>query len=70
VLEGCGSLQTLSLHGNPITAEQLEETPGHKAFEARRRSKLDKAITGGAMLNNGGMDDGVDRPTSPKGQGQ
>jgi hypothetical protein len=44
-------------------------TPGYQALEARRRSKLNKAITGGAMLNSSGLDEGVDRPTSPKGHG-
>lgn len=63
VLQGCVMLQTLSLHSNPITPEVLQETEGYEAYEARRRSKLDKAITGGVLLNSSGLDEGVDRQT-------
>jgi hypothetical protein len=63
VLQGCALLQTLSLHSNPITPEVLQETEGYEAYEARRRSKLDKAITGGVLLNSSGLDEGLDRQT-------
>lgn len=44
VLTGCASLATLSLHGNPLTAEQLRETEGYAAFDERRRRKYDKQV--------------------------
>eukprot|EP00775_Hariotina_reticulata_P003118 gene3118-3396_t len=61
VLLGCSSLHTLSLHGNPATAEALQETPGWSQYEARRRSKFDRIIAGNALLSSNGMDEGVDR---------
>ncbi len=42
LLRGCESLATLSLHGNPITADALRETDGFRAFDARRCQKYDK----------------------------
>ncbi len=44
LLSGCLSLATLSLHDNPITAEELRETPGYSEFDARRRAKYDKQV--------------------------
>jgi Leucine-rich repeat (LRR) protein len=61
LLSGCTSLHTLSLHDNPITPQQLESTPGFEAYNARRRGKYDKGISGGALLNSNGLDEGVDR---------
>ena len=58
LLEGCARLQTLSLHSNPITAEQLEGTPGFEAYNARRKLKYDKQIAAGMTV---GLDEGVDR---------
>lgn len=61
VLQGCAQLQTLGLHNNPITVEQLQGTEGFDAFEARRRGKYDKKIAGGIAIGAGGLDEGVDR---------
>jgi hypothetical protein len=44
LLTGCAALATLSLHGNPLTAEQLRETPGWAQFDERRRAKYDKQV--------------------------
>ncbi|PSC75686.1 LRR repeats and ubiquitin-like domain-containing protein isoform A [Micractinium conductrix] len=44
LLSSCSSLATLSLHSNPITAEQLRETEGYAAFDERRRKKYDKQV--------------------------
>lgn len=44
VLTGCAALATLSLHGNPVTAEELREMPGWRQFDERRRSKYDKQV--------------------------
>lgn len=44
LLAGCASLATLSLHDNPITADQLRETQGYADFDARRRAKYDKQV--------------------------
>lgn len=62
LLEGCRELHTLSLHGNPVTAEALAATPGWPELEARRRGKYDRLIAGGAMMGRAGLDEGVDRP--------
>ena len=61
LLTGCSSLQSLSLHGNPITPDVLHATPGFSEYEARRRGKFDKAIAGSAMLDSKGLDEGIDR---------
>jgi hypothetical protein len=52
-----------SLHGCPIKPDDLQETPGFKEFDARRKQKYDKAIAGGALLTRG-LDEGVDRDTT------
>ncbi|GIL47348.1 hypothetical protein Vafri_4192 [Volvox africanus] len=65
VLYGCTVLQTLSLHGCPIKPDDLQDTPGFKEFDERRKSKYDKVIAGGALLGNRGLDEGVDREVSP-----
>jgi len=44
LLTGCSSLATLTLHGNPLTAEQLRDTPGWAAFDERRKAKYDKQV--------------------------
>lgn len=44
LLTGCSSLATLTLHGNPVTAEQLRDTPGWAAFDERRKAKYDKQV--------------------------
>lgn len=44
ILTGCAALATLSLHGNPVTVEQLRETEGYAAFDERRRRKYDKQV--------------------------
>lgn len=62
VLQGCGALQTLSLHGNPITFADVAATPGYQQFEQRRAAKFTKAIMGGVLLGSAGLDEGVDRP--------
>lgn len=50
LLTGCTSLQSLSLHNNPITMEQLRETPGYAELDARRRAKYDKQASRGWLL--------------------
>ncbi|GAB4817708.1 hypothetical protein N2152v2_004754 [Parachlorella kessleri] len=64
VLAECTSLQTLSLHGNPITVQAVQETDGYAAFEQRRRSKFDKSIGAGVLLDSKGLDEGLDRRTT------
>ncbi|KAL4437121.1 hypothetical protein ABPG75_004260 [Micractinium tetrahymenae] len=58
VLAGCSSLATLSLHGNPLTAEQLRETPGFAEFDERRRAKYDKQVDMRVLTT--GFDEGAD----------
>lgn len=64
VLRGCGNLQTLSLHDNPITPATLEATEGFEEFEKRRRTKFDKQIAAGVLMGKAGLDEGVDRNTT------
>lgn len=61
LLGGAAALQLVSLHGNPITPEQLQATPGFEGYEARRKAKYDKAINNNVLLGSRGMDEGVDR---------
>lgn len=44
ILAGCSALATLSLHGNPLTAEALRQAPGWRQFDERRRQKYDKQV--------------------------
>lgn len=64
LLRGCTSLATISLHGNPITPEALQQTDGFAEFEARRRNKYTKTLATGVLLGPGGLDEGVDRATT------
>ena len=59
----CQSLQTLSLDGNPITRDALEETEGFKEFEKRRQEKANKAISSQAMLGNSTLNEAISRQT-------
>lgn len=57
ILTGCVALQTLSLHGNPVSAEQMRETPGFAAYNARRKAKHDKGL---CMRLGQSFDEGFD----------
>ena len=61
VFINCAALQTLSLHGNPIVPDSIQETEGYQAFEERRRQKYSKGLAGGVVMGPRGMDEGVDR---------
>eukprot|EP00793_Prasinoderma_coloniale_P006929 PRCOL_00001761-RA len=61
VLEGCVQLHTLSLHGNPVRLNELEEITGWAAMEARRMARVQKQIDAGTLIARDGLDDGVDR---------
>ncbi len=54
VLRGCSSLARLSLHGNPLTIEQLRAADGFREFNARRCARCDKQvqIRGGLLLES------------------
>ncbi|GBF98300.1 hypothetical protein Rsub_10963 [Raphidocelis subcapitata] len=67
LLRGCVALQTLGLHGCPITAEVLQETEGFEEFEGRRRGKYTKIIAGGSLMPAQGLDEGFDRRLSGAG---
>lgn len=64
VFKDCLTLQTLSLHSNPICMDTVQATEGYEQFEERRRSKYTKAIAGGVILDSKGLDEGVDRLTT------
>ena len=57
----CENLQTIALHGNPITIEKLQETKGYPEFEARRKAKWDKTLAAGVLLGASRFDEGFDR---------
>mmetsp|Transcript_28564 Transcript_28564/g.84540 ORF Transcript_28564/g.84540 Transcript_28564/m.84540 type:complete len:171 (+) Transcript_28564:698-1210(+) len=57
----CAALQTLSLHGNPITADIVHETKGFQEFEKRRQEKYTKGLLGGVVFGASGLDEGIDR---------
>lgn len=44
ILRGCYSLARLSLHGNPLTIEQLRGADGFQEFDARRCARCDKQV--------------------------
>eukprot|EP00898_Chlorokybus_atmophyticus_P001617 jgi/Chlat1/2456/Chrsp171S02338 len=60
-LRSCVVLHTISLHGNPITADMLAQVDGYQEFEVRRRDKFSKQIATGALMNSNRLDDGIDR---------
>ena len=63
ILMYCENLQTLALHGNPITIEVLESTKGYDKFEARRKAKWDKTVAAGVLLGQSRMKESADRNT-------
>ncbi|KAI5062001.1 hypothetical protein GOP47_0022540 [Adiantum capillus-veneris] len=60
LLKECTSLQSLSVHGNPITAEQLQLMESFDEYEGRRRRKFDKQLDANVLLGSKGLDEGVD----------
>ncbi|WMV58100.1 hypothetical protein MTR67_051485 [Solanum verrucosum] len=60
LLRECKSLQTISLHGNPISMDQFQQMDGFKDFEARRKQKFDKQIDSNVIISSKGLDEGVD----------
>lgn len=62
VLHGCTSLSLLSLHDNPITADQLRSTDGFTAYDARRRALCDKQLDSAVMHGvSGAFSEGADQ---------
>ncbi|CAA6657414.1 unnamed protein product [Spirodela intermedia] len=60
LLRECKALQNISLHENPISMEQFQQTEGFQDFEARRKRKFDKVIDSNVMINSRGLDEGID----------
>lgn len=60
VLKGCSELYTLSLHGNPITIDQLREVEGWEEFDQRRRAKYSRRLELQALASSEGFDEGAD----------
>ncbi|EFJ18279.1 hypothetical protein SELMODRAFT_420321 [Selaginella moellendorffii] len=60
ILKGCGELNSLDLHGNPITIEALREIDGWEEFDARRKAKYDKQMVFQVMGPSDGFDEGAD----------
>ncbi|GFR48895.1 hypothetical protein Agub_g10842, partial [Astrephomene gubernaculifera] len=53
LLQGCSSLASLSLHDNPITADQLRSTPGFEGYDRRRVALCNKQLEGGVLQHAG-----------------
>lgn len=64
IFTGCSSLQTLSLHANPVSEGMLMQVPGYTTFRERVKAKFDKQIGTGVLLNKTGLDDGLDHTSS------
>ncbi|KAJ7956449.1 LRR domain containing protein [Quillaja saponaria] len=60
LLKECKALQSIALHGNPISMDQFQQMEGFQEFEARRRKKFDKQIDSNVMISSKGLDEGVD----------
>lgn len=60
VLRGCTELNTLALHGNQITADQLRQIDGWAEFEERRREKYNKQLEFHVLGSSNGFDEGAD----------
>lgn len=65
VLMYCENLQTVALHGNPVTLEALEATKGYADFEARRQKKWDKTVAAGVLLGPRRFEEAADRERGP-----
>ena len=61
LLLDCGALHTLSLHGNVIKLDRLEQMEGYDSFEGRRREKVDKQIAGNVMMTSKNLEQGIER---------
>lgn len=61
---GCVLLATLSLHGNPVSVDAIQQVPGFPEFEKRVQAKHGKRIATGVMIGAGGLDDGLDHETT------
>ncbi|KDD72757.1 hypothetical protein H632_c2936p1 [Helicosporidium sp. ATCC 50920] len=59
ILLECSSLQTIDVHGNPLTMQALRDTPGFGEFDARRRAKYSKQMDMRVLLR-GSFDEGAD----------
>ncbi|RAL49965.1 unnamed protein product [Cuscuta campestris] len=61
LLQKCKILQSISLHGNPISMDQFQQMEGFQEFEARRKKKIDKQIDSNVIISSNGLDAGVDQ---------
>eukprot|EP00884_Botryococcus_braunii_P023093 jgi/Botrbrau1/9468/Bobra.0252s0089.1 len=60
LLRGCSSLCTLSLHGNPMTVDELRETDGFAEYNARRIAKVNKQMESQVLMGSQRFDEGAD----------
>ncbi|KAK9865614.1 hypothetical protein WJX84_000823 [Apatococcus fuscideae] len=60
ILTGCSSLAQLSLHDNPLTADQLREAEGFGAMDARRQLRVGKQLDMRVMPALDGFNEGAD----------
>jgi len=60
ILQKCAQLQTLSLHSNELTMDDLRELDGWSEFDKRRKDKYTKQIDMQVMVSTSGFDEGAD----------
>lgn len=60
ILQKCVQLQTLSLHANELTMDDLRELDGWSEFDKRRKDKYTKQIDMQVMGSTSGFDEGAD----------
>ncbi|KAG0623047.1 hypothetical protein M758_3G145100 [Ceratodon purpureus] len=60
ILQKCAQLQTLSLHSNELTMDDLRELEGWSEFDKRRKDKYTKQIDMQVMGSTSGFDEGAD----------
>lgn len=60
ILQKCSQLQTLSLHSNEITMDDLREMDAWPEFDKRRKDKYTKQMDMQVMGSTSGFDEGAD----------
>jgi Leucine-rich repeat (LRR) protein len=60
ILKKCTQLQTLSIHANELTMDDLRELDGWSEFDKRRKDKYSKQIDMQVMVSSNGFDEGAD----------
>ncbi|KAK9821058.1 hypothetical protein WJX74_007058 [Apatococcus lobatus] len=60
VMAGCSNLTLLSLHNNPLTADQLRQAEGFAALDGRRQLRIGKQLDMRVLVASDGFTEGAD----------